>query len=71
VSSSRSLSVSALFAECDARRRGKDAEEQLQRRKKEELAGFRKRPENFQLTDALIESGLGRIRRAFERAKLS
>jgi hypothetical protein len=65
-----SLSVSALFAERDARRRrDKEAEEQLQRRKEEEVAEFRKRLDNFQLTDAIIQSGLDRIRRAFERGE--
>jgi hypothetical protein len=67
---SGSLSVAALFAERDARRRrDQDAEEQLQRRKEEELAEFRQRLENFQLTDQIIHSGLDRIRRAFERGE--
>jgi hypothetical protein len=53
------LSVEGLFAERDAtRRRDKDAEEQLQRRKEEELTEFRNRLENFQLTDKVIESGI-------------
>ena len=43
--------------------------EQLQRRKEEELAEFRKRLDNFQLTDAIIQSGLDRIKRAFERGE--
>jgi hypothetical protein len=64
------LSVSALFAEREARRRhDKEAEEQLQRRKEEELAEFRKRLDNFKLTDAIIQSGLDRIKRAFERGE--
>ena len=46
------LSVSALFAEREARlRHDKEAEEQLRRRKEEELAEFRKRLDNFKLTD--------------------
>ena len=46
------LSVTALFAERDARRRrDKEAEEQLQRRKEEELVEFRNRLDNFQLTE--------------------
>ena len=50
--SGAALSVSALFAERDARRRhDREAEEQLQQRKEEELAEFRKRLDNFQLTD--------------------
>jgi hypothetical protein len=69
-SSARSLSVAALFAERDARRRhDREAEEQLQRRKEEELAEFRKRLDNFQLTDTAIQSGLDRIKRAFERGE--
>ena len=68
--SGAALSVSALFAERDARRRrDQEAEEQLQRRKEEELAEFRKRLDNFQLTDAIIQSGLDRIKRAFERGE--
>ncbi len=66
--SGHALSVSALFAEREAnRRRDREAEEQLQRRKEEELAEFRKRLENFALTEQIIQSGLYRIRRAFER----
>jgi hypothetical protein len=64
------LSITNLFAERDARRRrDKEAEEQLQRRKEEEIAEFRKRLENFRLTDAAIQSGLDRIKRAFERGE--
>jgi hypothetical protein len=68
--SDASLSVAALFAERDARRqRDKQAEEHLQQRKEEELADFRKRLDSFQLTDAVIHSGLDRIKRAFERGE--
>lgn len=68
--SGHALSVTTLFAERDARRRrDKEAEEQLQRRKEEELAEFRKRLDNFQLTDAAIQSGLDRIKRAFDRGE--
>jgi hypothetical protein len=64
------MSVTALFAERDARRqRDKEAEEQLQRRREEELAEFRKRLDNFKLTDEIIHSGLDRIKRAFERGE--
>ena len=63
-------SVTSLFAERDARRRrDREAAEQLQRRKEEELAEFRKRLDNFQLTDEIIQSGLDRIKRAFERGE--
>ncbi len=68
--SGRNLSVAGLFADRDARRRSdQEAAEQLQRRKEEELAAFRQRLENFQLTDDVIKSGLDRIRRAFERGE--
>jgi hypothetical protein len=68
--SGAALSVNSLFAERDAqRRRDKEAEEQLQRRREEELGEFRKRLDNFQLTDAIIQSGLDRIKRAFERGE--
>ncbi len=68
--SSGTLSVAGLFADRDAqRRRDQEAAEQLQRRQEEELAAFRQRLENFQLTDEIIKSGLDRIRRAFERGE--
>jgi hypothetical protein len=61
------LSVAALIAERDARRsRDREAEDQLQRRKQEQLADYRKRLDNFQLTDAIVESALDRIRHVFE-----
>src|SRR5690349_1353756 len=64
------LSVTSLFAERDARRRrDEEAAEQLERRKEEELAAFRQRLDNFELTDAVIQSGLDRIKRAFERGE--
>jgi hypothetical protein len=66
----QTLTVNALFASRDAeRRRDREAAEQLAHRKEEELVGFRKRLSNFQLTDEIIESGLDRIRRAFERGE--
>ena len=66
----QNLSVDSLFAEREAnRRRDRDAEEQLQRRKEEELTEFRKRLENLELTEKVIQSGLYRIRRAFERGE--
>src|SRR5580692_3055635 len=68
--SGHTLSVAGLFAERDAHRRhDQKALEELQRRKEEELAEFRKRLDNFQLTDAIIQSGLDRIKRAFERGE--
>ncbi len=66
----QTISVAALFAERDARRlRDKKAEEELQRLKDEELADFRQRLDHFQLTDETIQSGLDRIKRAFERGE--
>jgi hypothetical protein len=70
IASDHALSVNALFAERDAqRRRDSEAAEQLQQRKEEELVEFRTRLNNFRLTDEIIESGLDRIRRAFERGE--
>jgi len=64
------LTVAGLFAERDAgRQRDREAAEQLQQRRNEELAQFRQRLENFQLTDDIIKSGMDRIRRAFERGE--
>ena len=68
--SGHAFSVTGLFAERDARRRrDQEALEELQRRKEEELVEFRKRLDSFQLTDAIIQSGLDRIRRAFKRGE--
>ena len=65
--SSAALSVAALFAERDARRsRHKKSEDQLQRRKEEQLAAYRKRLDDFELTDAVVEFALDRIRHVFE-----
>lgn len=68
--SSLVLSVSALFAEREARRQQeRAAEEQLKQREREELAAFRQRLDNFQLTDDRIRAVLDRIRRAFDRGE--
>lgn len=68
--SGSTLSVTALFAERDAqRRRDREAAEQLERRKEEELAEFRRRLDKFKLTDEIAQSGLDRIKRAFERGE--
>jgi hypothetical protein len=68
--STPSLSVTALFAERDARQqREKEGEEHLKRKREEELAAFRQRLENFQLTDTHIEAVIDRIKRAFERGE--
>jgi hypothetical protein len=64
------LSVMALFGERDAqRRRDQEHLEHLQQKKEEELAEFRKRLDNFKLTDEIIQSALDRIKRAFERGE--
>src|SRR5579859_3466754 len=64
------MTVAGLFAEREARRRhDKEADEQLQRTRNEELAQFRERLETFELTDDIIKSGLDRIKRAFERGE--
>jgi hypothetical protein len=64
------LSVSALFAEREARRRrDQEAEEQLQRKQAEELAAFKQRLEDFQLTNAHVQAVIERIQRAFERGE--
>jgi hypothetical protein len=70
IAAGQTLTVNALFATRDAERTlDREAAEQLARRKEEELVEFRKRLDNFQLTDEIIESGLARIRRAFERGE--
>lgn len=66
--SQRSLSIAELHAERDKRRRrDREAEEQLKRKRDEELTVFKKRLEDFQLTETHIEAVFDRIRRAFER----
>ncbi len=62
------LSVAAMFAERDARRRGeKEAEEQMRHKHDEELAEFKQRLDNFQLTQDAINMTMEKIRRAFDR----
>jgi hypothetical protein len=64
------LSVNALFAEREERRRrDQQATEQLHHRREEELASFKKRLEDFQLTDATIASCLDKIKHAFEHGE--
>jgi hypothetical protein len=59
-----------MFAERDARRRrDQEAEEALRHNREEEVAEFKKRLDNFKLTDATIQSALDRLRRAFERGE--
>ena len=64
------LSVAALFAEREARRRrDREAAERLQRRKNEELAAYKQRLENFHLVEQMVPGELERIKRAFERGE--
>jgi hypothetical protein len=68
--SGSAFSVSALFAERDARKqRDRDADEQLKRKHQEELADFRKRLDQFQLTDERVALVHDQIRHAFERGE--
>jgi hypothetical protein len=63
----RPLSVAALFADREARRRrDAEAQQQLQQRKQEELSEFRKRLDDFQISDAVVQSTLDKIKHAFE-----
>ncbi|MBS0561078.1 MAG: hypothetical protein JSR21_13590 [Proteobacteria bacterium] len=64
------LSVASLFAEREARReRERTADEQLKQKAQEELAAYKKRLDEFLLTDAHIETVLDRIKRAFDRGE--
>ena len=69
-SSRPTLTVAALYAERDERRRReREAEEQLTRKRQEELAQFKKRLDDFKLTDERVAAVFDRIRRAFERGE--
>ena len=64
------LSVAALFTEREARRRReKESEAQLKQQRTEELVAFKKRLDDFQLTDDHIQVVLDRIKRAFDRGE--
>jgi hypothetical protein len=66
--SQRSLSLAELLAERDERRRrDEQAEEQLKRKRGEELTAFKKRLEDFQLTESRVGAVFDQIRHAFER----
>ena len=66
----RTLSVAALFAEREARRRSEqEAAGRFQRRKEEELTAYKQRLENFHLVDEMIPGQLERLKRAFERGE--
>jgi septal ring factor EnvC (AmiA/AmiB activator) len=57
------LSVATLFQEREAqRRKDREAEEQLQRRRQEELAAFRKRLDEFELTNERVEAAISRVK---------
>lgn len=69
-SSPSTFSVAALIAHREAeRRKDREAAEAMQRKQAEELDTFRKRLEEFQVTDENIERVTGRIRRAFEQGE--
>jgi hypothetical protein len=64
------LSVYAMFAEREAlQQKDREAAEQLQRRRQEELAAFKKRVDDFELTNERVEAALNRVKRAFERGE--
>ena len=64
------LSVHAMFAEREAlQQKDREEAEQLQRRRQEELAAFKKRLDDFELTNERVEAALNRVKRAFERGE--
>ncbi len=64
------LSLSAMFVEREAlRQKDREDAEQLQRRRQEELAAFKKRLDDFELTNERVEAALNRVKRAFERGE--
>src|SRR4051812_26017732 len=64
------LSIATLFAEREARRRReKEAEEQMRRKQDEELAAFKTRLDDFQLTQDAIDLTMEKIKRAFDRGE--
>lgn len=70
MSDRQSLSVAAMFADRDSRRRReREAEEQLRRKQDEELAAFKERLDEFQLTQEGIDLAMEKIRRAFDRGE--
>jgi hypothetical protein len=65
-----SLSVAGMLAERDARRRReKAAEEQLRRKQEEEVTEFKKRLDNFALTQEAVDLVMDKIKRAFDRGE--
>ena len=64
------FSVAGLFAEREAARHAdKQTEEQLSRRHQEELAEFKKRLDDLEITPAMIKGVEQRIRRAFDNGE--
>jgi hypothetical protein len=64
------LSLAAMFAEREVqRRKDRDEEQHLKQRHQEELAAFKKRLNEFELTNERVEAALNRIKRAFERGE--
>ena len=64
------ISVASLIAEQEeTSRRDREKAEHLERKQQEELSAFKKRLDDFELTNDRIEAVIGRIRRAFERGE--
>jgi len=64
------LSVAQLIAEREARRaQEKEAQEQLAHKEEEDLAKFRMRLDEFQMTEAYAQTLMQRVRRAFEHGE--
>jgi hypothetical protein len=63
----RPFSVAALYAEREAlRRQHIEAEKQLQQQQQEQLADFRRRLNNLQITNDVVKSTLDKIKKLFE-----
>lgn len=64
------LSIAALAAERESRRiREREAEQELRQKEAEELAAYKKRLDEFQVTDAHREMVVQRLKGAFERGE--
>jgi len=65
-----SITVATMFAERDARRRReREAEEQMRRKQDEELAAFKKRLDDFVLTQEAVHLTMEKIKRAFDHGE--
>jgi len=64
------LSIAALFEERETkRRRDREAEEWLQKKNEEELNDYKRRLDEFRLTNERVEAVLQRVRSAFDRGE--